>query len=453
MPECEARPGEKSKAVPPLSLCHRSKSMTLMQVKAPPRRGLNAGATQPRLPVKTTHPITRLSLTLALLSGWLLLTALSYAADDALARGFQTPPDSARPWVYWFPLDGNISSNGITADLEAMQRAGIGGVLYMETSQGTPPGPAKFGGPLWRALFKHICAEANRLGLQVNMNNDAGWCGSGGPWITPELSMQRVVSTETNVTGPQHFDAVLAPPKATANFYRDIAVFAFPTPANRYLIPHLRGKTAETTEEIPLRARFPSAGRDAVIARGRIVDLTPRLAKDGRITWDVPEGKWTLLRVGHTNTGVDNHPAPIDGRGLESDKLSRRATDVHFAGLMGKLIQDSEPLVGEKQTLVSTHIDSWETGSQNWTPRFPEEFKRLRGYDPLPYLPVMCGHVVDSVEVSERFLWDVRMTVNDLLLENYAGHFRELAHQHGMRLSIEAYGIPDRRYDLRRPRR
>ena len=123
-----------------------------------------------------------------------------------------------------------------------------------------------------------------------------------------------------------------------------------------------------------------------------------------------------------------------------------------FAGLMGKLIADSKPLAGK--TLVSTHIDSWEVGSQNWTPQFREEFQRLRGYDPLPFLPVMTGRVVDSLEVSERFLWDLRQTVSDLLVENYAGHFRELAHRHG--LAALDRGLRRRalrRHDLRRPGR
>src|ERR1043166_1896583 len=90
---------------------------------------------------------------------------------------FLHPPDSTRPWVYSFWLNGNITSNGITADLEAMQRAGIGGLLIMEVDQGTPKGPVTFASPEWRALFQHLCAEAHRLGLQVNMNNDPGWCG------------------------------------------------------------------------------------------------------------------------------------------------------------------------------------------------------------------------------------------------------------------------------------
>ena len=126
---------------------------------------------------------------------------------------------------------------------------------------------------------------------------------------------------------------------------------------------------------------------------------------------------------------------------MECDKLSQAATDAMFAGLMGRLIADSKPLAGK--TLVSTHIDSWETGSQNWTPKFRQEFQRLRGYDPLPFLPVVAGRVVESLEVSERFLWDVRQTVSDLLIANYAGRFRELAHRQDLRLSIEAYdGAP-----------
>ena len=91
---------------------------------------------------------------------------------------------------------------------------------------------------------------------------------------------------------------------------------------------------------------------------------------------------------------------------------------------------------------VSTHIDSWEVGSQNWTPRMREEFQKRRGYDLWPLLPVFTGRVVDSLEVSERFLWDLRQTVSDLIIENYAGHFRTLANRRGMRLSIEAYGEP-----------
>ena len=108
------------------------------------------------------------------------------ATSDELVNGFRQPPTSARPWVYWFWLNGNITREGITADLEAMRRAGIGGVLIMETDQGAPVGPVDFAGARWRELFSHMVREAARLGIQVNMNDDAGWNGSGGPWIKPE---------------------------------------------------------------------------------------------------------------------------------------------------------------------------------------------------------------------------------------------------------------------------
>jgi len=393
-------------------------------------------------------PAPVVSRTFRPLAGLIILLALSLGAAptraaDPLAEGFHHPPASARPWVYWFPLDGNITSNGITLDLEAMARVGVGGVLYMETDQGAPRGKAAFGGPLWRDLFQHICSEANRLGLQINMNNDAGWCGSGGPWVPVEMSMQRVVWTETQVTGPQRYDAVLPQPKTVKDYYRDIAVFAYPTPASNYVVPHLSGKSAEVREEIPLRADYAKLPAEAVVPRDAVRELTARCDNQGRLAWDVPPGKWTLLRIGHTTTGKDNHPAPEAGRGLECDKLSKEAAEVMFAGLMKKVLDDSRPLAGVNRALVSTHIDSWEVGSQNWTPKFRAEFQRLRGYDPFPLLPVMTGRVVDSLEVSERFLWDIRATVNDLLMENYAGHFREMAKRNGIRLSIEAYdGAP-----------
>ncbi|MCX6895495.1 MAG: glycosyl hydrolase, partial [Verrucomicrobia bacterium] len=198
------------------------------------------------------------------------------------------------------------------------------------------------------------------------------------------------------------------------------------------------GKSVAIREEIPLRTTFPALPPAALVAREKIVELTTKLSEGGRLAWEVPPGRWTILRLGHTTTGKDNHPAPSGGRGLETDKLSKAATKAHFDALMQKLVADNQPVVGK--ALMTTHIDSWETGTQNWTPKFREEFRRLRGYDPLPLLPVMTGRIVDSPEVSERFLWDVRMTVSDLLNENYAGYFRTLAHQNGLRLSIEAYG-------------
>jgi len=363
------------------------------------------------------------------------------AAPNDLARGFAQVPDDARPWVYWFWLDGNISREGITADLEAMKRAGIGGVLIMEVDQGAPAGPARFGSPAWRELFAFMLAEANRLGLEVNMNNDGGWTGSGGPWIKPEQAMQRLVWSEVTVEESAAEPIVLPQPPVAEGYYRDVAVLAFPRPAEPARIAGIAAKSLaqpmNITPVLPAEVAEPPA--DQVIPREAVVDLSDRMDAQGRLRWSVPAGRWTILRFGHTPTGARNHPSPAEGRGLECDKLSPEGADAMFAGLMAKLIQDSPDLVGEERTLVSTHIDSWEVGSQNWTAGMPEEFLTRRGYDVRPYLPVIAGYVVGGREISERFLWDFRRTIGDMVLDHYAGRFRELARRHGMRLTIEAY--------------
>ena len=361
-------------------------------------------------------------------------------SPEAMADSFAAPPFDCGPWVYWFWLDVNVTHTGITADLEAMKAVGIAGVLIMDVDQGTPASfnGARFGDSKWYELFKFACSEAHRLGMHINMTNDAGWCGSGGPWVTPELSMQRVVCSRTSVAGGKLYDAVLPQPQANLNFYRDIAVLAFPEPTHVYTLTDLNNKTDVTSQDnIPAPAKWPKLQADQIVATNSVRDISAHMDNSGHLKWNVPRGHWTVLRFGHTTTGVKNHPAPVGGLGLETDKLSRAATLFQFNSLMQRIIKHIGPLAG--QTLVSTHIDSWETGSQNWTPTFRADFHRLRGYDITPYLPVFAGEVVESLEVSQRFLWDLRATIGDLLGENYAGAMREIAEKHGMRLSIEGY--------------
>lgn len=144
-----------------------------------------------------------LLLGIAVFWGWLSLAAGSDAQE--LARGFQNPPPSARPWVYWFWLDGNITKEGVTADLEAMARVGLGGALWMwggGVGEGVK-GPVKFLDPQWWALMRHTVGEADRLGLKINLTAGSGWSHSGGPWIKPEHSMRRLeLSQEMRVQGP-----------------------------------------------------------------------------------------------------------------------------------------------------------------------------------------------------------------------------------------------------------
>lgn len=124
--------------------------------------------------------------------------------------------------------------------------------------------------------------------------------------------------------------------------------------------------------------------------------------------------------------------------GLECDRLATAGIDAHFAGFLKKTFTDAGAVAGK--TLNYVHIDSWEAGGQNWTATFPSEFLQRRGYDLRPWLPVLAGRVVGSAELSERFLWDVRMTVSEMIRDNYANRLRELARPYGMKFSCEPYG-------------
>ncbi|MDR0609877.1 MAG: hypothetical protein LBG58_07195 [Planctomycetaceae bacterium] len=357
------------------------------------------------------------------------LSVLSVLAADDLKNEFARPGLENRPWVYWFWNNGNLTKEGITADLEAMANTGIGGVLIMEVGQGAPAGPIDFLSDQWRELFQFMIQEANRYGIEVNMNNDAGWNGSGGKWIKPEHGMQILTWSETNLTGQKPEKIVLPEPPKKLNYYRDIAFFAFPT---------LTGN-AEKKGVDPNRNRRATPDNKAIIAQKDVIDLTDKWSPDGTLDWNVPAGNWTILRIGHTCKGVLVHPAPTNGAGLECDKLSIEASEIAFEGQMGKLIADNKAFAGVGKTLMSTHIDSWENGSQNWTPKMRNEFQQRRKYDLWKYLPVFAGYVIDSTEITDRFLWDFRRTVSEMCLDNHVATFKRLANQHGLKLSIEAY--------------
>jgi len=399
--------------------------------------------------------------------GAILSTALAdQEANSAMWSQFCNPPDSAKPWVYWLVMDGNFSREGITADLEAMKRAGIGGAIFMEVDVGIPRGPVRFMSEPWRELFRHAVAEADRLGLQIALSAGPGWCGTGGPWVKPEQSMQHLVASETKATGPTRFDALLPQPpprtpffgektltpelrKIWKEFYRDVAVLAFPTPVGNYRIPdvdekalYFRAPYSSQPGVKPFltadRALLPS---EQCVPAKQIVELTGKLSPDGRLVWDVPAGNWTILRFGRTVTGQTTRPAPQPGLGLESDKFDKAALDAHFESFVGTLLKTIGEPKHPDRGLTMVHFDSWEMSSQNWSGVFREEFRKRRGYDLLRYLPAMLGRVVDSVEMSERFLWDLRRTAQELVVENHALHLKELGHRHGLTLSIEPYDL------------
>ena len=392
--------------------------------------------------------------------------ALPAPAPQSLAAEFRHPPNSARPWVYWFWINGNISKEGITADLEAMRASGIGGVLWMEVSGPwwAPDGDVEALSPRWREAMQWAIAECQRLGLEFDVSLDFGY-GSGGPHITPELSMQQLLWSEKAVQGGKRIEVQLDRAEVKKNVsawlrpgakispavlnalensdsYRDVAVVALPlpsSPADRaFRIPRMVNRNGLHWTAAPAGDLAAATPPGAVTPLERVVDLTGRMDREGRLTWDAPAGWWMVIRYGHASNFKMTRPCPAAAVGLECDRLSRAGIDTHYRAFLEKLFTDAGGAAGRALSYV--HIDSWEAGGQNWTAIFPDEFRKRRGYDLRPWLPVFTGRVLGSAELTERFLWDVRVTVGEMIRQNYAARLKELARGHGIKLSTEAYG-------------
>lgn len=183
----------------------------------------------------------------------------------------------------------------------------------------------------------------------------------------------------------------------------------------------------------------PPVVGNAEIGRAGIVNLTSKLSSDGTLRWDVPGGRWTILRIGYSLTGMKNKPPVPSGSGFEADKLSRTHMQEYYHGYFDPLAQALGPLFGKSLRYVM--MDSWEAGMENWTEDMPAEFRKRRGYDPTPYLPVLTGRIVESADVSDRFLWDFRRTIADLFAENHYGTMAEELRRHGVGIYAEASGV------------
>ena len=148
---------------------------------------------------------------------------------DEIEQLFLNPPDSSKPWVFWMWMNGNITKEGITLDLEAMHRMGIGGAICFNTGVGIPRGLVDYASEEWFDATEHAVKEADRLGLEIMIHNSPGYSGTGGPWVTPEMSMQELVWTETQVKGLQEIAVTLPRPYAKMNYYQDVSVLAYPS--------------------------------------------------------------------------------------------------------------------------------------------------------------------------------------------------------------------------------
>lgn len=204
-------------------------------------------------------------------------------------------------------------------------------------------------------------------------------------------------------------------------------------------ISRLTGKTFRRRE--PVAADEIALPPSQALRKGDIIDLTSKMSPDGTLVWDVPAGDWTIVRFGYVSTGEKNDPPSENGLGLEVDKLDPAAVARHFDAYCGETCRRLGPLAGRPGSgLNAVFIDNIEVCSENWTKGFEKEFERRRGYSILPYLPVLTGRIVGSLDESERFLWDFRRVIADLYAESYLGTMRRKCRENGLQFAFEPYG-------------
>lgn len=170
----------------------------------------------------------------------------------------------------------------------------------------------------------------------------------------------------------------------------------------------------------------------------RVIDLTGKMRPDGSLDWTPPKGTWRVIRLGSSLLGTTNHPAPPEATGLEVDKFDGPAVRRYLEHYIGTYKDAAGPdLVGERGVRALL-TDSIEVGAANWTPRMVEQFRRLRGYDPMPYLPTLAGVLVGTREQSDKFLRDYRQTLADLMASEHYGTVAQVAHENGLKVYGEA---------------
>jgi hypothetical protein len=389
--------------------------------------------------------------------GVLAALTLTGRASD-LEQGFAEPPNSARLRAYWWWLNGNVTKAAITRDLEEMKAKGFGGAVIFDAggaeqdgNDRVPHGPTFFT-PEWRELYKHTLREADRLGLEISLNILSGW-NLGGPVVKAEDAAKKLTYMETLASGPTNYNQALPMPKTRDKFYRDIAVVAYrsgsmasaPSHPSHQPIRNWSQKAMysplsfSAPDTAPLFEEFPAVAGEEDTRAADVLDLTAKLSQDGILRWDVPVGTWRILRFGCT-IGDHSHVSTCsDGwQGYALDVLDAGAFHRYWDAVVEPLIADAGPLAGK--ALKYLHTDSWEVEPLNWTPTLREEFRKRRGYDPLPFYPVLAGSIVDSRPVSDRFLNDFRKTLGDLAIDNHYRIFRDLAHKHGLQIHPESGG-------------
>lgn len=367
-----------------------------------------------------------------------------FAAQLDPERVFLTPPEDARPGVWWHWMGTNVTAKGITADLEAFADAGIASATIFGMADVCTPwaghienspsdGLLAFSDPWWK-LVSHAAAEGKRLGIDVGIHNCPGYTSTGGPWITPELAMQQIFSSSTQVEAGSTFDAVL--PKPHINPQGDMLFPMINKQTGKLEKPVIDGRKTFWRDIAVLAV--PSEG---VIAKDAVIDLTKNMDAEGRLKWTAPaKGKWTILRFGHTTMGALTQPNQWEVMGLECDKMNEKAVEFHLKHVIGKLKQHLGPLMGTG--LRHILLDSYEAGKPSWTALMPQEFEKRRGYVIHAFLPTFAGRVVGSDVETKKFRGDFDRTIADLYRDVLFVTMERMLAAEKIRFVCEPYGGP-----------
>ena len=400
------------------------------------------------------------------------------------------------PETWFHIIDGNASKEGIAADIQAIAEAGIGGIQFFHGGWGGDvwPGvkePIPCLSEKWVELVKFTETECHRRGLTFKMQNCPGWSMSGGPWITPDKAMRKLVA----------FRPEKKPTFDADDDYHEIGTVTFPwgpiledggisavTFPNPQQISHpwayepdadlvvyedekevFRRKCPQGAwqDEVGMTFNLPQRIRRIVYGRptpkiraevqslhydARALDVRWQAARrldhwEAKAGWGLRRfemstdttpirslGSTKTLVFGHVNAKRRNSPAPKEGTGWECDKMDPRGFEANWDGYLGKLIKAGVKIDG-------TLVDSWECGCQTWTWKMEEEFEKRCGYKLRPWLPALFGYVLKSEAETEKFLLDWRNTCSRLIEENYYGTIARLARENGMTVQYEtAFG-------------
>ena len=398
--------------------------------------------------------------------------SVPFAPSTDLEADFRNPPDYARTRAYWWWLEGYITKQGIIDDLTAMKEAGIMGAIvfdagnssyftgthtYHNTVLQTPPGPG-FMSDEWRELFAYSCRVADSLGIEISLNITSGW-NDGGPWVTPEYASQKLVWSETVAEGGRTIEQRLPLPdqlltyEGTDNpYFKPVAVLAIKLTPEADSVKSLPLLSIKAVHTIAIPKTENDLGYDwEVFVRPLpenlsgcharledVTDISEFVDEEGNLRWDAPQGRYLIMRFGHTGTGVKVSTHSPGAGGLAIDYMSADAMDLQFNRTVLPVLHDLNESGGK--SLRYLHDDSWELRAANWTPLMEQAFSEANGYDIRKYLPAVAGKIIENHDVSDRFLYDFRRTIADLIFQNHYRRFKELSHEHGLGIHPESGG-------------